>query len=64
MQQRAVRPALAVPLRRRRAGSDAVRGTLVTLREGIELNEKLGVRHTPELKSGDPERIKAIFGSQ
>ena len=40
------------------------RGTLLTLRESIELNERLGVKHTPELKSGDPERIKAIFGSQ
>lgn len=39
------------------------RSTLVTLREGIEFNEKLGVKHTPELKSGDPERIKAIFGT-
>jgi glycerophosphoryl diester phosphodiesterase len=40
------------------------RGTLVTLAESIALNEKLGVGHTPELKSGDPDRIKKIFGSQ
>jgi glycerophosphoryl diester phosphodiesterase len=40
------------------------RGTLMTLRESIELNEKLGVKHTPELKSGDPSRIAQVFGSQ
>lgn len=40
------------------------RGTLMTLRESIELNQRLGVKHTPELKGGDPESIKAIFGSQ
>jgi glycerophosphoryl diester phosphodiesterase len=38
--------------------------TLMTLRESIELNEKLGVKHTPELKSGDPARITQVFGSQ
>jgi glycerophosphoryl diester phosphodiesterase len=38
--------------------------TLMTLRESIELNEKLGVKHTPELKSGDPTRITQVFGSQ
>jgi len=27
------------------------RGTLMTLKESIELNEKLGVKHTPELKA-------------
>jgi glycerophosphoryl diester phosphodiesterase len=37
---------------------------LVTLKESIELNKQLGVKHTPELKSGDPSRINAIFGSQ
>ncbi len=40
------------------------RGTLMTLAESIELNRKLGVKHTPELKAGDPERIKRVFGSQ
>ncbi len=40
------------------------RGTLMTLQESIELNEKMGVKHTPELKGGDPARIKQIFGSQ
>jgi len=40
------------------------RGTLMTLRESIELNERNGVKHTPELKSGNPNRIRAVFGSQ
>ncbi len=40
------------------------RGTLMTLRESIALNEKNGVKHTPELKDGDPARISAIFGGQ
>jgi glycerophosphoryl diester phosphodiesterase len=40
------------------------RGTLMTLKESIRLNEKLGVKHTPELKSGDPARIAQVFGSQ
>jgi glycerophosphoryl diester phosphodiesterase len=40
------------------------RGTLFTLKESIRLNERLGVKHTPELKSGNPDRIKAVFGSQ
>ena len=40
------------------------RGTLMTFKESIELNEKLGVKHTPELKSGDPARIAQVFGSQ
>jgi glycerophosphoryl diester phosphodiesterase len=40
------------------------RGTLVTLKESIELNKQLGVKHTPELKSGDPAHINATFGSQ
>jgi hypothetical protein len=30
----------------------------------VELNERLGVKHTPELKGGDPARIAAVFGSQ
>ena len=40
------------------------RGTLMTLRESIELNEKNGVKHTPELKGGDAARINQIFDSQ
>ncbi len=40
------------------------RGTLMTFRESIELNQKLGVKHTPELKGGDPTRITNVFGSQ
>ena len=40
------------------------RGTLLTFEESIKLNQKLGVKHTPELKGGDPARIAAIFGSQ
>jgi len=36
----------------------------MTLRESIELNERNGVKHTPELKSGNPNRIRAVFGSQ
>ncbi len=40
------------------------RGTLLTLRESIVLNRKLGVGHTPELKSGNPTRVNAVFGSQ
>ena len=40
------------------------RGTLLTLRESIELNQRHDVKHTPELKSGDPSRIQAVFGGQ
>ncbi len=40
------------------------RGTLLTLRESIELNKKLGVKHTPELKAGNPARVNEVFGSQ
>jgi glycerophosphoryl diester phosphodiesterase len=40
------------------------RGTLMTLRESIALNEKNGVKHTPELKAGDADTIARIFGSQ
>jgi glycerophosphoryl diester phosphodiesterase len=40
------------------------RGTLMTLRESIALNRALGVKHTPELKSGDPDSIARVFGSQ
>ncbi|HKU14479.1 MAG TPA: glycerophosphodiester phosphodiesterase family protein [Steroidobacteraceae bacterium] len=40
------------------------RGTLLTLRESIALNERLGVKHTPELKEGDAQRIMTVFGGQ
>jgi glycerophosphoryl diester phosphodiesterase len=40
------------------------RGTLVTLEESIKLNQKNGVKHTPELKEGDAQRIAAVFGGQ
>ena len=40
------------------------RGTLVTLDESIKLNQKNGVKHTPELKEGDPQRIATTFGGQ
>jgi glycerophosphoryl diester phosphodiesterase len=40
------------------------RGTLLTFRESIALNKKLGVGHTPELKAGNPARVNAVFGSQ
>jgi glycerophosphoryl diester phosphodiesterase len=41
----------------------------MSLRDSIELNERNGVKHTPELKGpvgggGDPATINAIFGSQ
>lgn len=38
--------------------------TLVTLRESIRLNQRNGVKHTPELKSGDAATIANVFGSQ
>lgn len=40
------------------------RGTLMTLDESIALNQRLGVKHTPELKGGDPARIATVFGGQ
>ena len=40
------------------------RGTLLTLRESLRLNERMGVKHTPELKGGDPVRIAQVFGGQ
>ena len=40
------------------------RGTLMTMRESIELNARLGVKHIPELKAGDPASVASIFGSQ
>ena len=39
-------------------------GTLLTLRESIALNRRLGVKHTPELKAGNPARVDQVFGSQ
>lgn len=40
------------------------RGTMMTLRESIALNRRLGVKHIPELKAGDPTRIAQVFGSR
>jgi glycerophosphoryl diester phosphodiesterase len=40
------------------------RGTLLTLEESIALNERLGVKHTPELKSANPARVTQVFGTQ
>jgi glycerophosphoryl diester phosphodiesterase len=40
------------------------RGETMTLRESLALNEKNGVKHTPELKEGDPIRIQQVFGGQ
>ncbi len=41
------------------------RGTLMTLKESIALNESNGVKHTPELKFPvNPSRVVQIFGSQ
>ena len=39
-------------------------GNVVTLKEHIELVRKWGLSQTPELKEGDPARIRAIFGGQ
>lgn len=39
-------------------------GNVVTLKEHIALMKSWGVAQTPELKSGDAARIKAIFGGQ
>jgi glycerophosphoryl diester phosphodiesterase len=39
-------------------------GTLLTLRESIELNKRLGVKHTPELKAASLARITPLFGGQ
>lgn len=39
-------------------------GNVVTLKEHIEMIKQWGVGQTPELKSGDPARIQAIFGGQ
>ena len=40
------------------------RGTLMTLKDSIRLNRKLGVNHTPELKAGNPARLQQVFGGQ
>jgi glycerophosphoryl diester phosphodiesterase len=40
------------------------RGTVVTLRESILQNQRNRVKHTPELKGGDPARIAQVFGGQ
>jgi len=40
------------------------RGTLMSFQDSIELNKMMGVRHTPELKSGTAAEIDAIFGGQ
>jgi glycerophosphoryl diester phosphodiesterase len=40
------------------------RGTLLTFAESLALNRSLGVKHTPELKGGDPTTIASVFGSQ
>lgn len=40
------------------------RGTLMTLEESIRLNQRLGVKHTPELKGGDAARVQQVFGGQ
>lgn len=39
-------------------------GNVVTLKEHIELIKEWGIGQTPELKAGDPARIRAIFGGQ
>ena len=41
------------------------RANVLTFSESIALNQKLGVKHTPELKSATyQDRVDAIFGSQ
>lgn len=40
------------------------RGTLMTFRESIELNQTNGVKHTPELKSGNAARIMRILAAR
>jgi glycerophosphoryl diester phosphodiesterase len=43
----------------------AGRARVVSFRESIALNEKLGVKHTPELKGAThQDRVDAIFGGQ
>jgi len=46
-------------------GATTPEGFLGGTAESIELNERMGVKHTPELKSAThPERVEAIFGGQ
>ncbi|MFZ5556164.1 MAG: glycerophosphodiester phosphodiesterase family protein [Pseudomonadota bacterium] len=41
------------------------RASVLTFKESIELNKRLGVKHTPELKSAEfRDRVDAVFGSQ
>lgn len=40
------------------------RATVVTLGESLQQNERNRVKHTPELKGGDPARIAQVFGGQ
>ncbi len=40
------------------------RGTLLTHAQSIQLIKSLGGKFTPELKAGNPDRVKAVFGSQ
>ncbi len=42
----------------------ATGATLLSHVEAIELFESLGAKHTPELKSGAPADVNAVFGSQ
>ena len=36
----------------------------MTLRGSVALNEKNGVKHTPELKAGNPARIAEVFAAR
>lgn len=41
------------------------RAHVMSFRESIALNERMGVKHTPELKSATyPDRVDAVFGGQ
>lgn len=39
-------------------------GNVMTLKEHIELVQRWGAAHTPELKSGNAARIQSVFGGQ
>jgi len=39
-------------------------GNVVTLKEHIRLIKQWGISQTPELKAGDPARIRQVFGGQ
>ena len=58
------RPDISAARRRWRTDLYTGRGTLLTLKESIALNRSLGVKHTPELKAGNPARVNQVFGSQ